>query len=441
MFSNKTCKLLRAITVALILIETSAYFFVALAGELKALPIYPGAQGFGIFTIAGRRGDVIRVTNLNDGGPGSLREAVSFPGPRIVIFEVGGTIPLTKEIKIATPYISIAGQSAPSPGITLIGAGIQITTHDVLVQHLRIRVGDNPSGPPPAERDALQISGKQAYNIVIDHISASWAIDENGSTWMAGPDITVANCIFSEGLNQSIHPKGPHSKGFIIGNNTKNVALIGNLFAHNMERQPRINGGSTAVVANNVMYNVGSSAHIDIGQSQYTSLPLPENSTLVSIVGNVFIPGSNTKRPHRAVHVLRGRANDESKVYLKDNVINGISLSFDTIHSPQVTAPPAWPPLFQARPAKMVEDWIIAQAGARPSNRDKVDQRIIQDLRKRGGRIINSPSDVGGEWPQQTSTRHKILLPAESNGDDDKDGYTNIEEILHEMANTLNLVR
>jgi len=180
------------------------------------IPIIPGGIGFGMETPAGsgpdrEGGAIIHVTTLAEDGPGSLREALNTKGPRIVVFDVSGNIKLRSEIDIDEPYLAIAGQTAPSPGIALVGAGIAITTHDVLVQHIRIRVGDNRNGPDPQSRDVLTINDwpdeeNDVYNAVIDHVSVSWAIYENMSTWGRVHDITITNSILSEALWHSIHP-------------------------------------------------------------------------------------------------------------------------------------------------------------------------------------------------------------------------------------------
>jgi hypothetical protein len=136
----------------------------------KDLPVFPGAEGFGTITRAGRGGRIIRVTNLSDRGQGSLREAIDAKGPRVIVFEVGGNINLKSHLKIRNPYVTVAGQTAPQPGITLTGASLSIKTHDVLIQHLRIRVGDRAIGPPPEDRDGIKIQGSKSaaaevYNI------------------------------------------------------------------------------------------------------------------------------------------------------------------------------------------------------------------------------------------------------------------------------------
>jgi len=159
------------------------------APEPVALPAFPGAEGYGANTIGGRGGRVIEVTNLNAEGPGSFREAVEASGPRIVVFRVGGMIDITDKIVIRNPFITIAGQTTPGDGISIGGGSyLVILTHDVIVRGLRVRVGDNPDGPRPGGRDGIQIYGS---NVIIDHCSVSWAIDENFSLKRFCHDITI----------------------------------------------------------------------------------------------------------------------------------------------------------------------------------------------------------------------------------------------------------
>ncbi len=198
-----------------------------------SLAVFPGAEGFGSGTVAGRGGQIIRVTNLNDSGTGSFRAAATASGARIVVFEVGGTINLNSVVLIRNPYLTIAGQTAPEPGIQLRNYGIEIDTHDVLVQHLRIRA---ESG----EGDGLRIHGYQnaTYNIVIDHVTSNWASDENMSIWGATSgsgvhDVTLSNCMIAEG-----------GFGILIGSSStqanfmNKISVIDNLFAHKLRKKP-----------------------------------------------------------------------------------------------------------------------------------------------------------------------------------------------------------
>jgi len=189
---------------------------------------FPGALGWAAHTPGGRGGQIIRVTNLNNDGPGSLREAVNTKGPRIVVFEVGGVIDLDrKTLKITEPYLTIAGQTAPSPGITLIRGGIDLGGHDVVIQHIRVRVGE--AGAPKKsgwEEDAFSTIG-DAHDIIVDHCSFYWATDENMSasgqrfvgdtpeSWRAHTShrVTFSNNIAAEDLAYATHFKIEHSKG------------------------------------------------------------------------------------------------------------------------------------------------------------------------------------------------------------------------------------
>ena len=173
------------------------------------LPVFPGAEGFGTRTVAGRGGKVIEVTSLEDDGLGTLRAAVNHPLARIIVFRIAGTIELKSELQIKHPFVTIAGQTAPGGGICIKDAGITIITHDVLLQHIRVRPGNK--GPVDADiNDAVSILGPHAgtdgaYNVVLDHISASWSEDETVSTWYGAHDITISWSIISEALNRSRH--------------------------------------------------------------------------------------------------------------------------------------------------------------------------------------------------------------------------------------------
>ena len=153
------------------------------AASVQALPVIPGSAGFGMDTNAGRGGTVYKVTNLSASGSGSLKACIDATGPRTCVFEVSGAIRLTSDLIIRNNQIRIAGQTAPSPGIMIRGAAILITASDVLIQHIRVRAGDDTTGPNPDNRDSLKITGttaKPVRNVVIDHCSFSWSIDEIG---------------------------------------------------------------------------------------------------------------------------------------------------------------------------------------------------------------------------------------------------------------------
>ena len=310
-----------------------------LSGEL---PVFPGAQGFGSTTVAGRGGQVVRVTSLADRGSGTLRAALEGQTrPRTVIFEVGGVIELSSEIVISAPFVTVAGQTAPDPGVTIVNAGIVVHTHDVLIQHIAIRPGDRVEGPDPENRDGIAVVGDPrgetaVFNVVIDHCSITWAIDEGVSTWYANVrDVTFSNCIIAENLSQSLHPKGEHSKGLLIGDHARRIAVIGNLFAHNMRRNPMAKGNTSSIVAGNLIYNPGTAA-IDFSDRERSG---PARST---ISGNVLIRGDDTAEGLQLVS-LSSRVHDTMQIHQTDN-IELVSLAttsgMDPVTTPEEFVPP-----------------------------------------------------------------------------------------------------
>jgi hypothetical protein len=396
--------------------------FVLALGMLSAVSVdaervFPGAQGFGADSPAGRGGRIIRVTNLNGDGPGSLRAALEVTGPRIVVFEVGGVINLNREgIRIRQPFLTVAGQTAPSPGITLIRGGISVETHDILIQHIRVRPGDadqpKRSGWQP---DGIGTSGGDAFNITIDHCSLSWAVDENLSA--SGPrtegpgatshKVTFSNCIIAEALDDSSHEKGPHSKGSLIHDYCRDIAIVGNLYAHNSQRNPYFKAFTTGAIVNNVIYNPGRTAiQLGYSSSEWKDVPVSPENCRVSVVGNIFIHGVDT----RAGLPMVGRSGD---AYLEDNA------AIDRDGAPGLIAAsdvrvlnekPVWPANLIALPSSKVIESVVANAGARPRDRDPTDERIIRDFLARKGRIIDSQRDVGG-YPNPERTERSLQIP------------------------------
>lgn len=365
-------------------------------------PVFPDAVGFGVNTKAGTDGTVIRVTNLKPDKPGSLRAAIETEGPRLVVFEVGGIIDLNKStLTIANPYITIAGQTAPSPGITIIRGGISVKAHDVLIQHIRVRPGD--AGEPKRsgwEPDGL--STNAAYNVVIDHCSFTWAVDENLSASgprLEGPEatsrrITFSNCIIAEALHDSSHAKGPHSKGSLIHDFCQDITVMGNLYAHNHDRNPYFKAHTTGVIVNNLIYNPGSAAILlTYSPGEWTDAKFAPEIARVSIVRNVMVQGENTPPALPLVGRVMGSA------YLEDN------LAFDRSGSPAplvddriviLEEKPIWPEGLRPMAAGAAVDHVLKNAGARPWDRDAIDRRIRKDLEERKGRIIDTQEEVGG---------------------------------------------
>ena len=268
------------------------------AASVQAVPVIPGAAGYGMDTKAGRGGAVYKVTNLNADGSGSLKACVDKTGPRTCVFEVSGAIRLTSELKIRNSQLRIAGQTAPSPGIMIRGAGIVIIASDMLIQHIRVRPGDDTNGPDPDNRDSLRISGTATApvrNVVIDHCSFSWSIDEIASTWGPHDNISFTNNIFSEPLHESLHPEYdgtgtmPHGYGVLFGQaDNSSITFAGNLLAHIVERNP-LSRAAEFVMVNNLVYDRGT-MDLDL---QSEDRHVSKNS----VVGNVFMRGPSYSRP------------------------------------------------------------------------------------------------------------------------------------------------
>lgn len=426
---KKNLKKLITLSLSLLFILTSLF--------ASDPPVFPGAEGFGTTTPAGRGGVIYRVTNLNESGPGSLREGVEMmTGPRIIIFEISGTLDIRQELPILDPYITIAGQTAPSPGFTIRGAGFRIATHDVLIQHLRLRVGDDPDGVAPELRRGMSV-GVNSYNVVIDHCSMSWGVDSNATIWGRGiHDITYSNCIFSEGLEDSIHPKGPHSRALSVGpGEIRDVAILRNLFAHNALRNPLIHGNTHTLIVNNVVYN-----------TQYYAAVLTEDDAdregpqSSSIVGCITIPGADSITANHSVEVL-DVVSQGVRLYVEDNLCPHI-VSNDPWSSVRILCPESYvikensPSVWTSPLTKIPTsnsqalNYVLDNSGARPADRDSVDIRIVNDVRNGTGRIIDRPGQVGG-WPNLAVNHRTLNSPNNPYGDDDSDGYTNLEEWLH----------
>lgn len=388
--------------------------------QAAAAPV-SGFVGFGADTLGGLNGTVIKVTNLNNSGAGSLRAALEAKGARLVVFEVAGVIDLNKtELHINNPFLTVAGQTAPSPGITLIRGGVKIRTHDVVMQHIRVRIGDAGAGRGSGYEPDMAAEGADVYNVVVDHCSVSWGVDENLSVSgnrFNGPTgtarkVTLSNNIIAEGLYNSSHSKGIHSMGTLVLDASTDVAVIGNLYAHNNERNPWFKGDTTGVIVNNYVYNPGQWA-IRLGYvaGEYAGKPLPAPPK-VSIVGNVMQAGLDTPATTAFIGTNTS-ASDGGRAYMSDNLaytVAGKAASLTSKGIVSLTAKPSWPTGLQAKPASQVKDDVLAHAGARAKDRDAVDARIISDIKAGKGRFVNSQAEIGG-YPTATLRTRALVVP------------------------------
>jgi pectate lyase len=434
-------------------------FPVSTESTLTALPIpaFPGAEGFGANSVGGRGGRVIEVTNLSDSGPGTLRAAIEAEGPRIVVFRVAGTIELKTSLEIIHPYITIAGQTAPGGGVTLKGypsnenIPLIVNTHDVIIRYLRSRPG--PTEVISSHGGAIVVLG---YDVMIDHCSFSWAIDQNVTTWAAAHDITFQWSIISEGLHCSTHEKGCHSMGMMLGSDgSRNITVHHNLFAQNHERNPYIKTGGVVDFVNNIIYDPGGTP--SVVTDEYSKDP-------INYINNYFKAGADTPagKFFISVDVLTGSG---AEIFVqgnitpqrnKDNMPDSLAVKPDSrrwIVPDRHDAPPVTTvSAFDAFNQVLVDvgaNMGLDDQGNKYSRQDSVDERIIADVKNNTGKLINDPAEVGG-WPElaagipSTDSDHDGMPdtwearygfnpsnPADASRDADGDGYTNVEEYLN----------
>ena len=338
----------------------------------------------------------IKVTNLNSHGPGSLRWAIEKNGARIIHFDVSGVIDLKMQnLKIRNPYLLIKGESAPSPGITIIKGGLRVETHDVIISHLKVRPGDafqeKKSGWKP---DAITITGDITKNVVIKNCSLTWAVDEiiginiDRKKKNFSSNVIIKNTIISEALNNSSHPEGAHSKGLLVHDDVQGVTIENNLFSHNMKRNPYLKRNTKSIIRGNIIYNPGRKA-IHLSSDYHEALKWGSSTYLFShsvAIDNILIPGVNT--PNN-INFISGKG----VIYEKNNKILGKNFravgnkyymdSFNIIEN-------------NREYNKVLLCKRLSEVGARPWEKDSIDLRILRDVIDRSGRIIDSQSQVGG---------------------------------------------
>ncbi|HRI80251.1 MAG TPA: pectate lyase [Cyclobacteriaceae bacterium] len=392
--------------------------------QSTSLPLaFRGAEGYGKFATGGRGGTVFIVTNLNDSGPGSLREAILKKGSRTIVFAVSGTIALESKLDIKNDNLTIAGQSAPGDGICIKNYPVKISASNVIIRYLRFRLGDERK----VQDDA--ISGNRIRNVIIDHCSMSWAVDECASFYN-NDDFTLQWCIISESLNASVHEKGDHGYGGIWGG--RKASFHHNLLASHTSRLPRFSGSSTTPntpdelvdFRNNVIYNWSNNNTYGGERGRY------------NVVGNYYKPGPATGKSKK--EWMLNPSSPLGKFFVDENYLEGnaevISHNWKGVKVSNLDSALAAIP-FPTEPiatqsSEEAYKKVLMEAGA-SLRRDGVDKRIVEEVRKanssfgpkRNG-IINSQAEVGG-WP----TLHSIPTPV----DDDKDGMADEWEARNKL--------
>lgn len=387
------------------------------------IPAFPGAEGGGMYAFGGRGGKVLTVTSLEDSGPGTLRWACEQGGARIIVFNVAGIIQLKSPLIIRAPYVTIAGQTAPGDGICVAGESVWIDTHDVVMRHLRFRRGDTWVG---RRDDAL--GGNAVGNIMMDHISASWGLDENMSLYrhmwndstgkadlkLGTVNITIQNSIFSEALDTWNHAFGATLGG-------ENCSFMRNLYANNTGRNPSIGWNGVFNFVNNVLFNWW---HRSVDGGDYTAK--------YNIINNYYKPGPVTPmdKPisHRILKPESGRSMLERKVYgmayVHGNVVEGNErvtrnnwdggvqvedLPDAGDYRDEIRWHRPFPmPHMRIMEAEAAFDFVIDNAGATLPRRDPVDERIARVV-KSG--VIEYAEEVSLEGIPQFEHRR---LPADS---------------------------
>ena len=384
------------------------------------IPAFPGAEGAGGYAIGGRGGDVYHVTNLNDDGPGSLRYGTR-ASHRTIVFDVSGTISLASDLRINRSYLTIAGQTAPGDGITLMGRLTSVgSTHDVEIRFLRFRAGD--TNCPDFQDDSFHF--RETTMSIVDHVSASWSIDEVLSTTY-GTNITVQWSMIADALNDSCHEKGKHGYGSLIRYGDGAISYHHNLYANNYSRNPRLGDNITLDFVNNVVANWG----ILPGYSADDTADNPGGFTnKLNYAGNYLIAGSNT--------VLVSTAFDggsptttifQSGNFIDSNLngnLDGANTGWGMFsglftQTGSAFAMPA--PAVTQHSAPEAYERVLAFVGATATKRDLVDSNIVRNVRAQTGHIINSQYEVGG-WPTLASTPTPL--------DTDQDGMPDWWEIL-----------
>lgn len=458
------------------------------------IPAFPGAEGGGAYTPGGRGGKVITVTSLADSGPGTFREACETGGARIIVFNVSGIIRLKSPINIRAPYITIAGQTAPGDGVCITGASVLLDTHDIIIRHMRFRRGEQDV----AFRDDA-LGGNCIGNIIIDHCSATWGLDENMSIYrhvynrekdgyglkLPTVNVTIQNSIFAEALDVY-----NHAFGATIGGH--NSMFCRNLFASNISRNCSIGMNEDFNFVNNVTFNWWNRS-IDGG----------DNTSRLNIINNYFKPGPITPKDepiaYRIIKLETGRSaeakNKYGKAYVNGNIVvghkevtqnnwNGGVQGYDPekaetpIEEVRMEKPFDMP-FVRIMNTKDAYNWVLNNVGATFPKRDAVDQRIVKTVKtgktyyvkdakefispyvkrrlptdsyKQG--IITDPSQVGG-LPEYNGTPYidtdkdgmpdawEIKYGLNPNDSSDAaldcngDGYTNIEKYINGIDPTI----
>ncbi|MSM38718.1 MAG: hypothetical protein GJT30_03730 [Geobacter sp.] len=436
---------------------------------------FPGAVGVGANTLGGRGGKVIKVTNLNDSGAGSLREALATSGPRIIVFTVSGNINLTSLLYITQPYVTIAGQTSPG-GISVSGKQFNVATHDVIIRHMRFRAGGHLYTGDDSDGDSFSLWGKKwggndVYNVMIDHCSMTWGVDETFSITGGVTKTTLQNNLIAQGLRYAkLGGSSDHSKGLMVsGKNDYDteVSLYRNYIAHNTDRNPLMynpaadNTNFYVDGTNNVSYNwkgglrpsFGGDAHVNWIANYAKEGPYSTASTYFMQQED----GGALATPEQLLYVSGNK--DSGTTSTSDwrvsqyYTVNLLSTAYQKSTRWVMTNPLPYDTMTDSLASS-----IVAASGATVPIRDSVDTAIVNSFNA-GTSLLKDTASYPNDWP----TYQQIAAPVDSDNDGmpdtwetahglnnsindsaadrDGDGYTNIEEYINSLADNLQIAR
>jgi hypothetical protein len=306
--------------------------------------------------------------------------------PRVCVFETSGRIKLASDLVVSAPDLIVVGQTAPSPGVMITNGGFTIQTHDVRIEHLAIRPGDDTSGTTPSARRAMTVSGTLAYNVKLSNLSMSWGVDSNMNTIGGVNNVTVKDSIIAESLWRSIHPSGPRGNGVLVSEKARNVIFHGNLIASNMDRNIRWKYDSRGEMINNVVYGWGGTSNWNT--TNISDLDNFDVGTYLDVIGNVYRAGPNGVKNVYAVYSENTPTG--TRLYYADNIT---PLSTNVASNYRALARVLSGPT--AIPASETFESVLARAGARPWNRNADDLRVIAGVRA----ATLGLRDRVGTWP------------------------------------------
>ncbi len=426
--------------------DYAAFKIPAYEDDLGKALAFPGAEGGGMYTTGGRGGKVIHVTNLNDSGAGSLRAAVEESGPRVVVFDVAGVISLNSKLRIRNGDLTIAGQTAPGDGICIRNYSTVVDADNVIIRYVRFRLGDKGADADDGE-DAVW--GRYHDNIILDHCSMSWSIDECASFY-ANRNFTMQWCILTESLRNSVHGKGNHGYGGIWGG--RNASFHHNMLANHDSRNPRfchpqVYGNYVEThrgnvdYRNNVVFNWGSNSSYG-GEGGWFNM-----------VNNYYKPGkaSRDRKYFLDVYAYYEKsgtvyADSYPELYLDGNVhVQHSDISADnssgiywhngnsyanygkTLSSPLGIEGPAGEVIYTMTQSAAGAFELVCGIGGASLARDAVDERACSDAKSGNATIpdggngskggIIDTQDAAGGWPSYEASAHDLSRVMDSDGD------------------------